>query len=387
MNKNDTNIISDEDFLKEILNEHKPTPIVETPSDIDDILNSGEEAITPVKETSEISEANEDSEESKPSSKKEDEVIQEERSGLRRFGVKDTISSLIENETWIDMPILYDGKEYNNITDLIEKEKPSKELFELLSIAQKDYRQKQIDEQYVKIGDKDSTKAKLVNAILHDVDYTDLLEYNKEVVEPLQKIDFTTLKDGDRIAEAFVKQCLIEIDGYHPESIDVVVEKLKKDFRLLEKAEEYQKVTIENFNREIEKREFEKKENLKLAEEDLKKEVKALKDELKTSNIDNKFANEMIKLRYTKDEKGKYHYENMIKDKLKDKSFEVKLLHFLLNEEDFLNTQKSKTKLETSKKFLELVNISPKEKGSKESKNPGNLQTDDEDFLADLGLI
>jgi hypothetical protein len=285
------------------------------------------------------------------------------------------------------MPILYDGKEYNNITDLIEKEKPSKELFELLSIAQKDYRQKQIDEQYVKIGDKDSTKAKLVNAILHDVDYTDLLEYNKEVVEPLQKIDFTTLKDGDRIAEAFVKQCLIEIDGYHPESIDVVVEKLKKDFRLLEKAEEYQKVTIENFNREIEKREFEKKENLKLAEEDLKKEVKALKDELKTSNIDNKFANEMIKLRYTKDEKGKYHYENMIKDKLKDKSFEVKLLHFLLNEEDFLNTQKSKTKLETSKKFLELVNISPKEKGSKESKNPGNLQTDDEDFLADLGLI
>src|SRR5690606_5393088 len=91
---------------------------------------------------------------SKEDIKKDDEeIIQEERSGLRRFGVRETISSLIENETWVDMPIRYDDKEYENIGELIEKVKPSKELFDLLSSAQSKYREDQIEEQYVKVGD------------------------------------------------------------------------------------------------------------------------------------------------------------------------------------------------------------------------------------------
>lgn len=391
MKNNNTNIISDEDFLKEILNENKPVITQPEKNPLDDILEA-EDSPEPEKNPGNEN-PKDDNDTSEDDSPKEDgkkdneEIIEEERSGLRRFGVRDTISSLIENETWVDMPIRYDDKEYENIGELIEKVKPSKELFDLLSSAQRKYREEQIDEQYVKIGDKESTKAKLVNAILHDVDYTDLLEYNREVVEPLQKIDFSTIPNGDKIAEAFVKQCLTEIDGYHPDSIDVVVEKLKKDFRLLEKAEEYQKVTIDNFNREIEKRQLEKQENLRRAEDELKQQAKVLKEELRQKGIDEKFSNKILKLRYTKDEKGKFHYENMIKEKMQDKSFEIKLLHFLLDEEDFLATQKSKAKLETSKKFLELVNISPKEKGSKESKKSGNLQTDDEDFLAELGLI
>lgn len=386
--ENTSNIISDEDFLKEILNDFKPEPIqpkveqndaekiLEGTLDTKDevIVDKTDESTTPPVENQE-------------SEKKEEDIQLEEKSSLRRFGVKDTVASLIDNDTWVDMAIKYGEKEYDNITDLLEKEKPSKELFDMLSLAQKNYREDEIKQQYVKVGDKDSTKAKLVNAILHDIDYTGLLEYNSEVIEPLQRIDFSKIQDGDKIAEEFVKQCLVDIDNYHPESIEAVIKKLKEDFRLMDKAEEYQKITIEGFNREIEKRETEKFEKIRREETEIKEQFKTLKQEFKEKGMDDKFSNQLLKLRYTKDDNGIFHYEHLIKDKIKDKTFEAKFLHFLMDEEDFINTAKSKVKNETSKKYLELVNVIPKEKGAKQTKNPNNLQTDDDSLFEELGLI
>lgn len=386
--ENTSNIISDEDFLKEILNDFKPEPIqpkVEQ-NDVEKLLegtlDTKDEVIVDKPDKSSTPPV-----ENQESEKKEEDIQLEEKSSLRRFGVKDTVASLIDNDTWVDMAIKYGEKEYDNITDLLEKEKPSKELFDMLSLAQKNYREDEIKQQYVKVGDKDSTKAKLVNAILHDIDYTGLLEYNSEVIEPLQRIDFSKIQDGDRIAEEFVKQCLVDIDNYHPESIEAVIKKLKQDFRLMDKAEEYQKITIEGFNREIEKRETEKFEKIRREETEIKEQFKTLKQELKEKGIDDRFSNQLLKLRYTKDNDGIFHYEHLIKDKIKDKVFEAKFLHFLMDEEDFINTAKSKVKNETSKKYLELVNVIPKEKGAKQTKNPNNLQTDDDSLFEELGLI
>lgn len=388
-NNNDTNIISDDDFLKDIFNGIQNNKVDNTTvndSDIDKILlgdDPGEK--TPLKtETPEDEVPNPEIVE-----KTEEEIAAEERTARQsRFGVKDTISSLIENDVWVDMPVKYNDKEYENIADLLEKERPSKELFDLLSLAQRNHRESQIKENYVKVGDKDSIKAKLVNAILDDADYRELLDYNKEVIEPLQKIDFVNIQNGKEIAEAFVRQCLVDIDNYHPDSIDAVVAKLNADFRLIEKAEEYQKVTIDKFNEEIEKRRNDKLEFDRVQSENIKKDAKALREELKNQGIDDNFANKILKLRFTKDEKGKFHYENHILDKIQnDKAFEARLLHFLLNEEDFISKANSKVKQATTKKYLELISATPKEGGGQATKPKStNLQIDDEDLYAELGL-
>lgn len=380
MTKDETNIISDEDFLKEIFNEVKTEEKpVEELSEIDKILLGDDGKKEPeVKETEPVENLS------------EEEIKHEEKKTINRFGVKDTIKTLIENGIWDDMPIKYEDKEYDNIEDLIEKEKPSKELFEQLSLAQKRHRDNQIDETYVKVGDKTSTKAKLVNAILNDVDYTDLLEYNKEVVEPLQRIDFASIQRGDEIAEAFVRQCLVDIDNYHPDSIDAVVANLKKGFQIIEKAEEYQKITIDNFNKEIEKREFEKNELMKRTMEEEKQSMKSLREVLKSQNINDSLASKILKLRFTKDpQSNRYHYQDLIEDKIKnDKSYEARLMYFLLDDKDFIEREKSKIKTETQKTFLELVNSTPKGSSAQESKKKGgNLQTEDEDFLREIGLI
>ena len=385
----DTNIISDEEFLREIFDKEKETKNNHASTDIEDELTS--ELKENIVNNDDINKKKDPAEET---DKKEAEVKADNNENLdeeiekasKRFGVKDTINSLIENEVWVDMPIKYNDKEYENISDLLNKEKPSKELFDLLSLAQKNYKEDLLNKEYVKIGDKESTKGKLVNAILHDIDYTDLLEYNKDIIEPLQRIDFTSIKDGDKIAEAFVKQCLVEIDNYHPDSIDAVVDRLKKEYRLIDKAEDYQKITIDNFNREIERRQLEKTNSIKEERRLLEEQVKQLKNELKVRKFDEKFSKEMLKLRFSKDESGKFHYEKLIKDKIKDKSFEAKLLHFLLDEEDFVKKATSKVKVETSRNFLELMNVKPKESGSKQSNNSDKSNDVDYELLKELGL-
>lgn len=385
----DTNIISDEEFLREIFDKEKETKTNNASTDIEDELTS--ELKENIVNNDDINKKKDPAEET---DKKEAEVKEDNNENLdeeiekasKRFGVKDTINSLIENEVWVDMPIKYNDKEYENISDLLNKEKPSKELFDLLSLAQKNYKEDLLNKEYVKIGDKESTKGKLVNAILHDIDYTDLLEYNKDIIEPLQRIDFTSIKDGDKIAEAFVKQCLVEIDNYHPDSIDAVVDRLKKEYRLIDKAEDYQKITIDNFNREIERRQLEKTNSIKEERRLLEEQVKQLKDELKVRKFDEKFSKEMLKLRFSKDESGKFHYEKLIKDKIKDKSFEAKLLHFLLDEDDFVKKATSKVKVETSRNFLELMNVKPKESGSKQSNNSDKSNDVDYELLKELGL-
>lgn len=387
MTEEETNIISDDDFLKEIFSEIKSEEKEkEQPkTDIEKLL-SGEdlEDPKPPKEPAKVEEGEASAESGELS---EDQIEKEEKNSFKRFGVKDTISTLIDNGIWADMPIKFGDKEYDNIEDLVEKEKPSKELFELLSQAQKKFRDDQLDETYIKVGDKTSTKAKLVNAILNDVDYTDLLEYNKEVVEPLQRIDFANITNGEKIAEAFVRQCLVDIDNYHPDSIDAVIQGMGKNFQILEKAEEYQKITIDNFNKEIEKREFEKGESIKRSKEQERESAKLLREELKSQNLSDTLSTKILKLRYTKDpSSNRYHYEDLIADKIKDKAYEAKLMYFLLDDEDFIKKEKSKVKLETSKTFMELVKSTPKGVAGKATPK-GNLQTDDEDFFREIGLI
>ena len=108
--------------------------------------------------------------------------------------------------------------------------------------------------------------------------------------------------------------------------------------------------------------------------------IKVLKDK----EFSDSFIQKAAQLRYSKESDGKYHYEKLLEDKLKDSEFASKFVHFLLDEQDFLNREKSKVKAETTKKMMELVHIIPKEKGSKTTTNPQNLSTADEEFLNEI---
>lgn len=392
-NNEKSNIISEQEFMRALgLAPEQPVEpkIEKTPDDeLLDILGAGkkkpdenpepkiEEPKQPVDETK-VEEPKKEDEEDKPS---EQDIKKEETKSLNKFGVKDTILSLVENDIWSDVALKIGDKEYETLADLIANEKPTKELFTSLSQLQKQLREDKIKSEYVSIKDKDETKVKLINAILSDVEYDDLLKVNRDVVQPITRLDFAS--QDPTVTEDFVRQCLIDVDGIPAKYVEAELQELKKDFKLIEKAEEYQNTVIQEFNNEIELRQ--QAQNALRAQEEEKRtsDIKDFRKILKDSDFSDSFIQKAIQLRFSKEEDGYYHYEKLISDKLKDGNFASKFIHFLLDEEDFLKKEKSRTKVETQTKFMELVNVIPKEKGSKQSKEPStNLSEIDEEFMS-----
>lgn len=401
MSLEQSNIISDEEFLKDILGnrETNNNDVVVTPKNSEEellnIITQGEQKTEPSSnESSNKNSSDENGSESnnvEQDDKSVSEVVEEDNTP-KRFGVRDTISTLVETGEWEDMAIRYGDKEYESIEDLISKEKPTKELFEMLSNAQKELRIKEVNENYIKLGDRNSIKAKLVDAILNDVPYQDLLEYNSDVIEPLQRIDFANTPNGDKMAEDFVKQCLIEIDNYHPSSVDAAVAEMKRNFKLFEVAEKYQQFTISNFEKEIERRKAEHEQYVSQLREQQKQEMSLVREETKKQGISDAFAAKILQLRYSQDDNtGLYHYQMLINERMQeDPSFQVDLMHFLLDPADFIAKQKAPVKAEATKKILELVGISKKKSGSGGKASvakSGNLETNDEGFLRDIGVL
>ncbi|MDR1019018.1 MAG: hypothetical protein LBM02_10010 [Lachnospiraceae bacterium] len=391
-----TNIISESEFLQSLGLSVKNTVSSENKKDdtvkldeeqfidnlkgnIDSENKPSEDSVPKVTEE-EVSESNEE-EISKPS--EEDIKIEEEKS-LKRFGVKDTINSLIENDIWSDIAIKFGDKEYGSIEELLASERPTRELFDSLSQVQKNLREERLKEEYVSIKDKDETKVKLINAILSDVDYEDLLQYNRQVVEPVKRLDFTN--QNIEVTENFVRQCLKDIINIQDDDyINFKIEELKKDFKLIEKAEEFQEIVIKNFNDELEIRTKSQEAVRAKEEEERSNNIKEFKKLLKGKEFSDSFIQKAAQLRYAKEQDGKFHYEKLLEDKLKDGNFASKFIHFLLDEEDFLNKEKSKVKAETAKKMMELVHIIPKDKGSKVSSNgKPSIAVAEEEFINEL---
>lgn len=315
----------------------------------------------------------------------EAEVEREEQTSLKRFGVRDTIRSLVANDVWQDVGLKIGEKVYENIEDLLQNEKPTQELFDSLSEAQKSLRDKKLSEEYISIKDKDTTKVKLINAILSDVDYDDLLQYNKEIIQPVTRLDFSNQADQDvrNYTLGFVRQCLIELDGVPEKYADIELKDIDSNFRLIEKAEEFQARVIQNYETEIESRTAAKNAERQLLLEEKKTNMKVLKEELKKQGFNDSFSNKALQLRFSEDIDGELHYIKLIKDKIQNPDFQAKLLHFLLDENDFINKVKTPAKTEASKETLEIIQILPKDKGGKATpKKPSiSLTEADEEFL------
>lgn len=383
-----SNIVSEQEFLAKLGFGNKPeptsnnnspeiVPVVDKDGNTETIINSNN--TPPVQEEDKT-----DKTQQPETVNSEEEIQKQEQTQLKKFGVRDTIATLIENNDWEDVAIQYGDKEYENIEALLEKEKPTKELFEALSKVQKNLREEKIKEEYVSIKGRNETDVKLIQAILSGTDYEDLLKYKKSVVEPVRNFDFIN-QDATK-TELFVRQCLKDIDNLPEKYIEIEIQELKKEFKLIEKAEEFQEKVIQDYNNEIELR-TKTQETLKAKEEEEKAiNIKSLKKNLKEKSFTDSFIQKAVQLRYSKDSDGKFHYEKLLEDKLKDEEFASQFIHFMLDKEDFLNKEKTKVKTETATNIMRMIHIIPKDKGAKESpkSTPQNLSEADEKFLAKI---
>ena len=379
-----SNLISEEEFLKSLgVSSGGITPpetsIIQEKDSIEEIVNP--ENIIKEEENEEIISQKQQEEE-----QVEEQIQVEEQRTLKRFGIKDTINSLIENDIWSDIAVKIGDKQYDSIESLLQSEKPTKELFDSLSQVQKNLREEKINEEYVSIKGKDSTKVKLIKAILSNIEYEDLLEYNTKIVEPVQNFDFAT--QDIRKTELFVRQCLKDIDNIPDKYIDAEVQELIKDFKLIEKAEEFQEKVIQKYEEELDLRQKAQEAIVAQEEQERATSIKEFKKTLKDKDFSDSFIHKAVQLRYSKEEDGTTHYSKLLEEKLKDKEFASQFIHFLLDKDDFLKKEKSPVVEETTKRMMELIQVIPKERGGKATTTsaPQSLSTADEEFLNELNI-
>ena len=65
--------------------------------------------------------------------------------------IKDSIGLLIENNSWEDVSLKYEGEEYENISDLLNKVTVNENLFESLVKLQKDLKDTKLKTDYISL--------------------------------------------------------------------------------------------------------------------------------------------------------------------------------------------------------------------------------------------
>lgn len=287
----------------------------------------------------------------------------------KRYGIKDALNSLVENGEWEDVSINYGDKTYESISELLEHEKPTRELLDSLTAMQADLRREKFENGYVSVENIDSTRLNLINLIRSGADYTEMLEYHKQEVEPALAIDINNSSPEE--IERFVADCLDRIDGFPTKYIPAEIAELKKGFKLLEKAEEFKNMIIDNYNEQAQLRIQEEQENQARLLEEYNNNVKSFGETLKANQYSDSFIEKATSLRYSIDDDGEYHYQKLIRDKFdEDPDFQTRLIHFLLDEDDFIKKATSKAKLENTKRIMTLNHTLPTRTGGKASNEP-----------------
>ena len=331
-----------------------------------------------------------------PKNDDESEDIIEEQQGQEtpektpsgRLNVKDAVNILIQSGTWEDVAIKYDDKEYESIQDLLSKEKVTSELLESLAEAQKQNRESQFQENYIKLDDPKSPSANLARAIATGGDYKEFLEYKEQVLDPVVSIDFYNTKDGDIQAEQFVRHCLQQIDNLPANYVDGIINQLKTDFSLLDKAREYQTRIIDNYNTELQNKMAQEQEKRVQQEREYQEfKTKALEELVNEHQFNKEYAGKLVDSIYLIDPKtGKYHYEMKLQERLeKDPKFYIELAHFAEDPEDYINKKKAGVKKEDLRRIMTIAGTTPKKGGGDKTRyTPATPQERDDAFLSYL---
>jgi hypothetical protein len=360
-------------------------------SDIDSIVNIVE-GNTPTEEGNNNSEPTEPLNEGQPQEPEIDNEEGDEQDGEvtpaepvktnKRYGVKDALNSLVENGEWEDVSINYGDKTYESISELLENEKPTRELLDSLTAMQAELRKEKFENGYVSVENLDSTRLNLINLIRSGADYAEMLEYHKQEVEPALAIDVNNSSPEE--IERFVADCLDRIDGFPAKYIPAEIEELKKNFTLLAKAEEFKKMIVDNYNEQAQLRMQEEQQHQAQLLEDYNNNVRSFGEALKEDNYSDAFIEKATALRYSRDMDGEYHYQKLIRDKFdEDPTFQTKLMHFLLDEEDFIKKATSKAKLENTKRIMTLNHTLPTKTGGKASAEP-KVKTEGDDIYESI---
>lgn len=337
--------------------------------------------------------------EAKPEHPTSTETIVEAPMVIGSGSLNSVVSSLVKSGEWEDVALKLGDKEYNNLEELMNDKSVDIDLFNEILESQKELKKEKISSTYLKLDDPDGINANLAKAILQGQDYSELLAEKEQTIDPIAQLDFSFVPNDAKDMQRAENEAANLLLWYHENTLGynlqdefvrkAVYEKiqnLKDNFELLDTAESVKTHVVNQYNEDLRTR-FKTTEALKNQQlQEKKQEIKVFKDNLKAKGYADNFVKDVISLKYDLDNATSTpQYLSIIKNRVEsDPEFATEILHFILDKDGYLNTQKLPEKLETQRRMIEISGKAKKSSIQQSTADQGQARTAEEEKLFKL---
>jgi len=285
-------------------------------------------------------------------------------------------AKFLEKGKWGDALITQaDGSEIK----LSELDTIDEETFFAIEESQSKFNEEDIKSNYIKKGDFDENKLKLIEILKEGGDIKDIFATPEEAKRPFEGVD---LEDYDIQKNVFFNY-LTKVQNLNPEDAKVVLSNHDKRGELEPKV----KQIVEGYQNTYDKNLSTKLEELK--SQRVEREVKdkefnkTLEEIYKTYELDSKMAKKFSSLGTKRTNEGDFELDAIYAEKMEKPEEAAELIFFLNDKEGYLKSKMSETKIKSEKEHLRRINVLPN-KQRKDDKAVNNSNDGKSDFIISI---
>jgi|AntDeeMinimDraft_6_1070357.scaffolds.fasta_scaffold03027_1 hypothetical protein len=318
------------------------------------------------KDTPKEGEEGEETKEAKEAKDSKEETPPEENQKDSYYGK--LAAKFLEKGKWGDALITQeDGSEVK----LSELDTIDEETFFAIEESQSKFNEEDIKSNYIKKGDFDENKLKLIEILKEGGDIKDIFDTPEEAQRPFEGVD---VEDVNIQKNVFFNY-LTKVQRLNPEDAKVVLSNHDKRGELEPKVKEI----VEGYQSDYDKKLADRLEDIKSEKaERISKDKefnKSLEEIYKNYNLDSKMAKKFSTLGTKRTNEGDYELDSIYAEKMEKPDEAAELIFFLNDKEGYLKSKMSDTKINSEKEHLRTINLLPnkqrKDDKAKSSSNDG----------------
>ena len=285
-------------------------------------------------------------------------------------------AKFLEKGKWGDALIKQeDGTEVK----LSELDTIDEDTFFAIEESQSKFNEDDIKTNYIKKGDFDENKLKLIEILKEGGDIKDIFATPEEAKRPFEGIDL----DDDGIQKNVFYNYLTKVQNLNPEDARVVLANHDKRGELEPKVKEivegYQSTYDKNLSTKLEEIKSEKVER----ESKDKEFTKSLEEIYKNYDLDSKLAKRFSSLGTKRTTEGDFELDSLYAQKMEKPDEAAELIFFLNDKEGYLKSKMSDTKIKAEKEHLRTINLLPN-KQRKDDKATSTSNDSKSDFIINV---
>lgn len=281
-------------------------------------------------------------------------------------------SKFLEKGKWQDAVIT---KEDGTEVKLSELDTIDEDTFFAIEESQNKFNEEDIKNNYIKKGDFDDNKLKLIEILKEGGDIKDVFATPEEAQRPFEGVD---LEDTTIQKNVFFNY-LTKVQKLNPEDAKVVLSNHDKRGELEPKVKEIVEGYQTDYDNKLaEKLETIKKENAERLNKD-KEFSKSLEEIYNKYDLDSKMAKKFSTLGTKRTKEGDFELDSLYAEKMEKPDEAAELIWFMNDKEGYLKSKMAEGKIKSEKEHLKKISLVP----NKQRKDD-NAQPDRKDGKSDF---